>query len=489
MSKDARSAIKNSVASITGQMANLLVGLISSIYVARVLGREQFGMLSWALGLVGIVRAVANLGVDNVITRDIAGNKDKAPEYLLSSFVMKLLSTSLCYLGISVYLQMRGYTGLQLAVGYVLCTMVIFESLDCSCRAVLVGVERQDLSVVVSVTTNVLRVAAVVTLVYLGYNVVAVAWVTVCVMLLTLVLHLVVIHRLVRGAWRPTMSAMKHLLVIGSTFFASQFFAGVFDRADYIMLDWYKDVGQVGIYSAAYRIMEIVTMIAYSSSLALFPIMSRRVHGSKEAYARAIERSTKYLAIVGIPLCGCVFLLSHQIMVGLYSNKFAGAGTCLAILIWSRLITFAILPGQQAVQARNAQLWLVPPVIVRVLVNIPLNVYLIPRSGYIGASVSMVIADNIYYALMYVFAFRGPERFNPITLLSRPVLAGLAMAAVVLLMRPLGMIAATTGGVIAYGLALPAFGAIDSDDRRILGGLVRDFRNRRRKSTEEQARE
>ena len=65
--------------------------------------------------------------------------------------------------------------------------------------------------------------------------------------------------------------------------------------------------------------------------------------------------------------------------------------------------------GQQAVQARNAQLWLVPPVIVRVPVNMPLNMYLIPRCGYIGASVSMVITDNTYYTLMYVFAFREPE--------------------------------------------------------------------------------
>ncbi|GEM_PF-2684906 len=482
MSSDAKSALKNSVASIAGQMINLLVGMASSIYVARELGSAQFGMLNWALGLVGIVRAVANVGIDNVITRDIAQNRNRAPEYLLSSFVVKLFSTSLCYLGILVYLNARGYTGLQLAVGYIACTMTIFESLDSSCKAVLVGIERQDLTVAVSVVTNVIRVVTIVALVCLGYNVVAVAWVTIIIAALTLVLHFVAIGRQVGGSWRPSLGTMKYLVAVGSTFFASQFFAGIFDRADYIMLDWYRSIGEVGIYSAAYRIMEIVTMIAYSASLALYPIMSRRIQGSKESYARAIERSTKYLSIVGIPLCAGVFLLSEQLMVALYSTEYATSGTCLAILIWSRLIAFAILPGQQAVQARNAQLWLVPPVIVRVLVNIPLNVYLIPRYGVIGASLSMVITDNIYYSLMYLFAFRGPERFNPIALLGRPVLAGLAMAAVILLVRPLGIIVATAAGVVAYTLALPAFGAIDTEDKRILGGLVADLRNRSRKA-------
>ena len=488
MSSDARSAVKNSAASIMGQMAILMVSLISGVYVARVLGREQFGIYNWAFALVGVVWAVANVGIDNVITRDIARAKGKAPEYLISSFVVKVFSSGLCYGGILVYLHLRAYTGLQLTVGYILCSTVIAECMNASCRAVLVGVERQDLSAYVAVGTNVLRVVVVVVLIYMGFNIAAVAWVTVGVTALTLIINLLVISRLVAAAWRPSLTTMKHLVAMGATFFASQFFAGIFDRADFIMLDWYKDVQSVGIYAAAYRIMEIITMIAYNCSLALYPIMARRVHGSKEEYARAIQRSTKYLTILGIPLCTGVFLLSHQLMVGLYSATFAASGTCLAILVWSRLITFAILPGQQAVHARNAQLWLVPPVIARVLINIPLNIYLIPRYGYIGASISMVITDNIYYSLMYLFAFRGPERFNPLTLLARPLLAAGAMTLIILLLRPFGIIIATAGGMVTYLLALPTFGAIDSEDKQILGGLLADIRLRigRRKPTIEE---
>lgn len=482
MSKDARSVLKNSVASIAGQMVTLVVGLVSSVYVARTLGVQQFGMFSWALGLVGILRAVATIGLDNVITRDAAQNREKAPEYLLSSFVLKLFSASLCYAGIVVYLRMRGYEGLQLAVGYILCSMVLFESLDASCRAVLIGIERQDVSVGVAVVTNIVRVAAVVILIYLGYNVIAVAWVTISAAVLTLILHFVAIYRLLGGVWRPTMSAMRHLLLVGSTFFASYFFDKIFDRADYVMLDMFKGVGEVGVYAAAYRIMEIVTMIAFSCSLALYPIMAKRTHGSDEGYARAIERSTKYLTMLGIPLCSGIFLLSHQLMVGLYSEKFAVSGYCLAILIWGRLLSFVVFPGQQAVQARNGQLWLVPPVLVRVTMNILMNLYLIPRYGSKGASIAMVCSDNVYYILLYLFAFRGPERFNPVTLLGRPVLAGLAMGAVVLALRPFGIYVATTAGVIAYVLALPAFGAIDPEDKRILGGLLSEFRHRKQKA-------
>lgn len=482
MSNDARSAVKNSVASISGQLINLVVGIVSSVYIARVLGKDQFGMISWAFGLYGIMRAFACFGIDNVITRDVARDRDKAPEYLLSSFAAKLIFSSVCYLGICLYLAARGYTGLQLAVGYIISTMIIFESLDFSSRSVMVAVERQELSAIVAIATNVLRVVATLVLIYFGFNIVAVAWVTIIVMCLTLVLDLVVVRRLVRGIWRPTWKAVKYLVVVGFSFFAANVFDMIVTRADYILLDLYKTVSDVGIYSAAHRIIDIVTMVAYSSSLALFPIISRRVQGSKEAYARAMEKCIKYLTMVGIPLCGCVFLSSNQLMVGLYGSQFLSAGTCLAILIWGRLIIFPMYPAQQAVWARNAQLWLVPPAVLRLIVNVGLNIYLIPRHGVIGACIAMLVAENLHYTIMYIFVLRGPERFNPVTLLGRPVLAGLAMAAVVLLTRHLGVAIATAAGLIAYVLALPAFGAIDSDDKRILGGLVTDLRNRRRQA-------
>lgn len=104
-------------------------------------------------------------------------------------------------------------------------------------------------------------------------------------------------------------------------------------------------------------------------------------------------------------------------MVCLYGEKFAESGTALAILMWSRVFAFPILPCQQSVAARNAQIRLFPPVFVRAVLAVGLAIYLIPKYGYIGAAVSKVIAENANYLLCYLIAFSGPERFNPVKLL------------------------------------------------------------------------
>lgn len=430
-SGDAQSVLRNSMASISAQMANLVANLFSSAIVGRHLGPELFGMFNWALGLCAVVTSIANAGVDNVVIREVARNRSKAPTYLLSALVLKLITAGISYLGILVYLDCRHYSGLQLAVGYLLCSMVIAESLATTCRSVLTGLERQDVAAVVSVLTNLARVAIVIILVYRGYTVIAVSVVTVNIMCATFVANMAMIRRLSPVNWKADLSVSKYLVTVGSSFLLSDLVMKLFDRADYIMLEIYMGVAAVGIYSAAYRIIDIVQMISYSCSLALFPIIAKRILGNEEGYARAITRATKYLAMIGIPLCAGVFLLGKQLMLGLYSDKYAASGTCLALLIWSRVGGFLIAPGQQSVAARNAQLWLFPPVLVRTIINIGMNLYLIPRYGFIGSCWAMIVSENVCYLLNYLIAFRGPERFDPVSLLWRPVAAAGTMALVI----------------------------------------------------------
>lgn len=47
------------------------------------------------------------------------------------------------------------------------------------------------------------------------------------------------------------------------------------------------------------------------------------------------------------------------------------------------------------------------------------------------------------------------------------------MAVVVLLLRPLGIVAAAAGGIAGYALMVPAIGILDSEDKRVLRALIR----------------
>ncbi len=472
-SHDARSVLRNSAASIAGQFATLAVGLISSVYVARTLGSKQFGMLAWATGLTGIVMAFANLGIDNILVREVAKHRERAAKYLFSAFLLKTFSASLCMAGIVTYLHVRGYSGMQLAVGYILCTTVILEGFNFACRSVLTGLERQDTTALLSLVVGLLRVASVILLVWLGFNIVLVAWATVAGCLLMVVGQVAIIRRLSGDSSGADRGVSVMLLGQGWTFLLSQALAGFFDRSDYLILEAWKGPDPVGLYSAAYRIIDIAFVAGYSYSAAMFPILSRRAAQEDGGRDRAVAKATRYLVLVGFPGSMLVFLLSHELIAAIYGPKFAAAGGCLALLMWSRIAMFTVLPGQQSVAARQAQLWLVPPIVVRLVLNLGLNFYLIPRYSYIGACWAMIISENVYYVATYFISFRGGERFSVVDILLKPGLAVGAMAGAFYLVRPVGAAPAAIAAVATYVLGVFALKLLDSDDKRMIRSILK----------------
>ncbi|MEN6521690.1 MAG: flippase [Armatimonadota bacterium] len=478
MGDTARSVLRNSFASTAGQFINLAVGIISNVYVARSLGVSQFGMFNWGLGMATLVGPLANASIDNVIVRNVARNKRELPELFASAMFIKALASTICYFGIILYIYLRGYTGLQLFVGYILCAIVITESLGYACRSSLVALEQQTITATISVIVNTLRVALVVTFVRYGFNILAVSIISFGASAATFIAQTAAIKKYSHpsDSWVPRMRSIKCLLVGGMSYMASTVFAGVFDRIDFVLLEIYCGVNEVGIYSAAYRILEIMTMIALNFGCAIFPILSRQVKDSRSAHATTLLRATKYLLIFGIPFSTSICLLSHDLMVGLYSSRFSAAGTCLAMLACSRILLFAIIPGQQSVQARNAQIWLAPPAIIRTIVNLGINLLLIPRYGFLGASIAMLISEPIYHILIYLFAFRGIERFNPLALMIRPVLASIFMAGEILLLRPYSAIFSAIIAIPTYLLAFYFLGGIDVYDKQLIIKLISNIK-------------
>src|SRR5215203_3858568 len=72
------------------KMLTLFVGMLVSIYVARYLQPEQFGLLNYAISFVGIFSAVSALGLDQIIVRELAKSPLRNNELLGTGFVLRL---------------------------------------------------------------------------------------------------------------------------------------------------------------------------------------------------------------------------------------------------------------------------------------------------------------------------------------------------------------------------------------------------------------
>jgi O-antigen/teichoic acid export membrane protein len=157
----------------------------------------------------------------------------------------------------------------------------------------------------------------------------------------------------------------------------------------------------VGLYGAGYRIFEATMFFSWALALAVLPRLSRLERRSA-GLRRLFELACTAAAAVTVPL-GCVLVLfGPTIVTTVYGSSFAGGGTALRILGGATALygVFAIAAMTVAGQDRERQmLWVA---IGAVVVNVALNLILIPPFGLNGAAVAMTAAQAV--ATVWTFA-------------------------------------------------------------------------------------
>jgi O-antigen/teichoic acid export membrane protein len=87
---------KNSSWMLAEHGLRVISSIFVGIYVARYLGPEQFGVLSYALAIVTIFMAVSRLGMDSILVRDLAKFPEQAKEYMGTAFGLMVVVAIAC---------------------------------------------------------------------------------------------------------------------------------------------------------------------------------------------------------------------------------------------------------------------------------------------------------------------------------------------------------------------------------------------------------
>jgi O-antigen/teichoic acid export membrane protein len=223
----------------------------------------------------------------------------------------------------------------------------------------------------------------------------------------------------------------------GLPFGATQLALSLAFRVDTIVLSSYVSDYEIGVYNVAYVNLTL-TLILFATSFnnAITPTLSREYAQNPDAISPWYYRSVKVILFLGLPIAVGGMLTARQI-IALYQPEIAPAGLLLAMLAWDiPLVLYHSFCGNIAISIKQegsaARIYLTMG-----LINLLLNLLLIPRFGVVGATFTTLITDLVGTALFY-FLFRhafGPGlEFNRLIRLA-PAVVG--MGVVVFLLRDL----------------------------------------------------
>ena len=202
--------------------------------------------------------------------------------------------------------------------------------------------------------------------------------------------------------------------------------------------------------------------------------MSRFYENSKESLKYTYERSFKYLLIISLPIALTVTLLANKIILIIYGSNFFPSIIALQILIWT--IIFMFINGLSGILlgSINRQLVVTKITGFSVILNVTLNLLLIPTFSYIGASVATVFTELVSVPII-VYIICKTENVNIKQLnkdIPKIILSGLVMLILLVTLNSLNTVILLIIVFISYLASLYLTKTFDDEDFKLLKSLM-----------------
>lgn len=380
------------------------VGLFVGVWLARYLGPKQFGLLSYATAFVAMFGALANLGLEGIVVRDIVRDPSAKDEILGTVFVLNLAG-GLVALGAAVAAisLLRPDDILTRCLVAILASGMIFRASN----AIDSWFQSQLLSKFAVWTRNlalILIALVKIALILRQSPLIAFVWAGLAEIGLTS-FGLVIAYRFTGNSlfsWRARICRAKALLAEGWPLIISGLMVTLYLRINQVMLGEMAGDEALGVFSAAVRLSEIWYFIPMIIASSVFPSLVKSKHLGEDVYHSRMQKYYDVSAILAYTLSVPASLLAPFLMSMLYGESYKGSETIFSIHIWGCLFVFIgvarfyFLLSEGLVKTSFACTFL------GLASNIALNLILIPKYQGMGAAISSVCS---YFLSDYLSSF------------------------------------------------------------------------------------
>lgn len=387
------------------KLLRMFIGLFVGIWVARYLGPEQFGLLSYAQSFVFLFTAIATLGLDSIVVRELVRDNSQQQVLLGTSFALKLIG-SLCilpllWLGVQ-FTSNDSYTNLLI---FIIASGTIFQSfnvIDFYYQSSVLSKYVAFANTLTLALSSIIKIALILN----QASLVAFALVGVFdTIILALGFIYFYIHKTQHSIrhWQFDRVVAKRLLKDSWPLIISSVMISMYIKIDQIMIKEMLDSNAVGQYAAAVRLSEAWYFIPMAICSSIFPAILNAKKVSKKLYYQRLENL--YLLMIGLAIVVAlpVSLLSSEIIHILYGSEYLLSGQILIVHIWAGLFVGIGIASSNWMISEGLQAYSMINTTIGTFMNIVLNYILINKIGVLGAALSTVITYAFASYLLQFF--------------------------------------------------------------------------------------
>jgi O-antigen/teichoic acid export membrane protein len=375
------------------RILRMAVGLFVGIWVARYLGPEEFGLFSYAQSFVGLFMAIATLGLDGIVVRELVKDQSKRDALLGTVFILKLIGAFIVLLLLFFTVNIISTDAQTKLLIIVIASATIFQSMN----VVDFYFQSKVLSRYVAFTntfTLLISSAVKVWLILNGASLSAFAWVvlfdSVILSLGYIYFYLKIGNRIKQ--WSFDKALAQSLLKDSWPLILSGIVISIYMKIDQVMIKEMLGAVAVGQYAAAVKISEAWYFVPMVIASSLFPAIIEAKKQSEALYYERLQKLYDLMVWMAVAIALPMTFLSDWVVDLLYGEQYSQAGSVLMVHIWAGVFVFLGVASGKWLLTENLQIFSTINTTIGASTNISLNYILISNVGIEGAAWATLIS-------------------------------------------------------------------------------------------------
>lgn len=386
--------IKNAGWIIGERVLQMLLSLLVGVLSARYLGPTNYGALNYTASFVTFFTSIANLGMEGVIIKKMIASPEDEGDYLGGCFVLRLCSSAISSITIVILVYLLNPSDSQKVV------LALLQSLQLIFQAFNIldsWFQRYLKSKYISIGKCVAYIVVMAYKLVLIITAKSIEWFAFANSLssLTIAILLYLFYKKNKGPrMKANMRLGKEVLADSYHYILSGLMVAIYSQMDKIMIGKMLSDAEVGLYTTATAICGMWIFVPTAIIQSFRPsIMEVRQKNNLALYMKRLEQLYSAVIWLCIFVSGIICIGAPLIIGILYGAEFMGAVDTLRIAIWFE--TFSMIGTARGIWilCENKNKYVKYYLAIGVVVNLVLNLLLIPTIGIEGAALATLITQ------------------------------------------------------------------------------------------------
>lgn len=392
----------NTVWVVAEKLIRMIAVLFVGVWIARYLGPQSFGLLSFAQSLVFLFTAFATLGMDSIVVRELVRNERCSQKLMGTAFVIKLAGAIVVIPAVGFAAHLIGNDYQTNLIVIIVASATVFQAFN----VIDFYFQAKVFSKYVSIANLISLGLSSVIKIILILNHAPLVYFAMVGVFDSLVVAIGLVYFFTKrtdskiASWGFDWVTAKWLLRESWPLMLSVMVVSVYMKIDQVMINSMVSAEAVGQYAAAVKISEVWYFIPMVILSSLFPAIVNAKAISEALYKQRFLYIYTWMVWLGIAIAIPISFLSDSLVRIIFGSQYVEAAAVLVIHIWAGVFVFLGVAFSKFLVTEGLVLKAFYRTGFGALANIILNILLIPQYGIIGAAIatllSQIVANFLY---------------------------------------------------------------------------------------------